>query len=1301
MSVSLRSIFSSLGNCVQKAVDTATGLTSYFYISTENSSAQIFPDPYSKSISHILSQAKALGSMLVRDQYQEVLVEVMRNKDARWVLKATDGSTIVEGKHENSQALWEAKVSKYLQKLLANDPQVSFGVAKTQGKNRKDATLWLTAKRIFLQYLYLSGQFLTPWTNQNVRFSCPFYDSTLDFQHTTLFAHNVLQGLTMGAASSLVNKNVRPLAIASLLPMLPSINALQQVEKRSANPVTISKPLPDLTIAPGVHYTEQLDMIEHFTLSDPNNYLELSIKQSNGNPAPSWLTLYRSGLNHKADFYLGGYGQGIVVVGSLAYVNIGIGFKIFDIKDPLNIAVLGFWSGSIQNNLNNNFHVKDGFVFLYNTITDIAIFDASNPSKIALVKNIANPSGYYSLCMEIVGNYLYHFRYYSSISGSITYFNYQMVLMDITNPSNPIVKSPILIESTQDYYSLLIEVDNNDLYVFHRYEYFVYNLVQPSSPALVTKGILTMAPSVFSANNKYSFFDCGSGLCIYDFTQPSNPQLLSKLSLSGNPYYLLVKGVYLYASGGGINVVNIENLREPLLVDFYPTINSGARIYSASNTLYVADTYVLTILNDAERTLSATPQLGNRGLMELKATATDPLGNSATGEFSIHVGEINVAPIPNQQVYAGNTTLFTFAPNTFEFPQATFTYTANLIGGLPLPSFISFDSNSRTFVFAPVSGDQNTYRIEVTADDGSKQTATTFNLNVPNRPPLIELPLSNVTANSGEPFEYIFSADSFSDLDRDTLTYTVGLMGSTRLPKWLNFDPSLRKFYGTPFGRGVYRLKVTASDGSGGAVTNYFTITVPNTAPLLLNPLGTQLASIGISYSFTFSSNTFYDIDGDVLTYSTGQLPNFLTFNPATRTFSGTPQAQDLGSYTIALQAQDGFGGTNSTTFTLSAIQALANNPPVLAISIPNLNQRAGLPFSYTFDSGTFVDPEGEYLTYEATLEGGAALPAGLYFNSNTRTISGMLDLPQILRISIKAIDPAGAYAINTFTLEIIDNQSVVPIVLNPLPSAIATVGQHFTYPIPHDTFLVPNGEKPEISVVQKGGKPLPEWLKWDSVTNSLYGVPGMWDTGTYSDHQISLEAWAMSGEGSSKAPFFVTVQGQSFWEIFIKTGISLGSIGVSVVGFWKSRALLWNHFMREKYRKLDERAIVGAPFNRQIKLDFNKVKQMQVLHKGRLLVKLPDGLKYQDNVIQGTPLSQKNDRYTIRIIDQDGYVNEEFDLIIKNDSGDPDPVVNDSGFLPNISPILYRSQRRDVGDPENRKSVMMKPLIDKNQEDE
>ena len=60
-------------------------------------------------------------------------------------------------------------------------------------------------------------------------------------------------------------------------------------------------------------------------------------------------------------------------------------------------------------------------------------------------------------------------------------------------------------------------------------------------------------------------------------------------------------------------------------------------------------------------------------------------------------------------------------------------------------------------------------------------------------------------------------------------------------------------------------------------------------------PLDDQLptiARINEKYSWSFSSSTFEDNDG-IIKYTADGLPDWLAFDPSTRTFSGSPSQDD------------------------------------------------------------------------------------------------------------------------------------------------------------------------------------------------------------------------------------------------------------------------------------------------------------------------------------------------------------------------------------------------------------------------
>ena len=60
------------------------------------------------------------------------------------------------------------------------------------------------------------------------------------------------------------------------------------------------------------------------------------------------------------------------------------------------------------------------------------------------------------------------------------------------------------------------------------------------------------------------------------------------------------------------------------------------------------------------------------------------------------------------------------------------TYTATLSDGSALPSWLSFDANTRTFTGTPLNADVGNISVKVTVTDGSLSATDTFILTVAN-----------------------------------------------------------------------------------------------------------------------------------------------------------------------------------------------------------------------------------------------------------------------------------------------------------------------------------------------------------------------------------------------------------------------------------------------------------------------------------------------------------------------------------------------------------------------------------------
>jgi len=211
--------------------------------------------------------------------------------------------------------------------------------------------------------------------------------------------------------------------------------------------------------------------------------------------------------------------------------------------------------------------------------------------------------------------------------------------------------------------------------------------------------------------------------------------------------------------------------------------------------------------------------------------------------------------------------------------------------------------------------------------DGSQVNMA--NLFPGNRPPTVANPIADQTAPEDAAWTFAVPANTFADQDAgDVLTYGASLDDGSALPSWLSFDSTSRTFTGIPDDAqvGTIGLQVTATDGRNETVSDTFNLTVTNVneSPTVAMPLADQAARETEAFSFIVPTGSFTDPDvGDVLTYSatldTGApLPTWLTFNPTNRTFSGTPQSGDVGSFNVRVTTTDTGGLSVSDLFAVT-----------------------------------------------------------------------------------------------------------------------------------------------------------------------------------------------------------------------------------------------------------------------------------------------------------------------------------------------------------------------------------------------
>ncbi|MEQ9771404.1 beta-propeller fold lactonase family protein [Pectobacterium jejuense] len=123
-------------------------------------------------------------------------------------------------------------------------------------------------------------------------------------------------------------------------------------------------------------------------------------------------------------------------------------------------------------------------------------------------------------------------------------------------------------------------------------------------------------------------------------------------------------------------------------------------------------------------------------------------------------------------------------------------------------------------------------------------------------------------------------------------------------------------------------LKVTFSDGSKD--TSLLLTLVENKAPIVDNDAYTPPSgTAGQSYTAELPANLFRDPENGALTLQVNGLPAGLTFDPETRTISGTPALNGAGSFAITVVVSDESGAQAEQTLTLTIASDPAQAPTI------------------------------------------------------------------------------------------------------------------------------------------------------------------------------------------------------------------------------------------------------------------------------------------------------------------------------------------------------------------------------------
>ena len=249
-----------------------------------------------------------------------------------------------------------------------------------------------------------------------------------------------------------------------------------------------------------------------------------------------------------------------------------------------------------------------------------------------------------------------------------------------------------------------------------------------------------------------------------------------------------------------------------------------------------------------------------------------------------------------------------------------------------------------------------------------------------------------------------------------------------------------------------------------------------SSAPSLIYPLQLQrppVARVNQTWAWTLLPETFNSSSGATVTLSTRSLPSWASFDATTATFSGTPQAANLGATVVTVQANaTGAARGKTDRFTL----LVSDSPePYVALSIATqlpsassmgdgatytLDGALKVPpqwsFSLGFQQYTIADEDDDRIYYTAYETGTTSLPAWMVFDNRTCTFDGI------------APSQPGEYSFSLFGSNVFGYGDVEQVfklsvaqhsfeLLGALPALNTSEADQINYTVPIDSLYVDN----------------------------------------------------------------------------------------------------------------------------------------------------------------------------------------------------------------------------------------------------
>ncbi|MEG5129330.1 putative Ig domain-containing protein [Microcoleus sp. ARI1-B5] len=414
------------------------------------------------------------------------------------------------------------------------------------------------------------------------------------------------------------------------------------------------------------------------------------------------------------------------------------------------------------------------------------------------------------------------------------------------------------------------------------------------------------------------------------------------------------------------------------------------------------------------------------------------------------------------------------------------------------------------------------FNVVLRANDGKGGQALQYvevKLVPPNNPPLFsDAAPSNLQPQVGKRFEYRASA---IDADGDPITYS--LLGG---PSGVTVNPTTGLVTWTPTAGqlGVTSFTVKASDGKGGESKLEIPLrtieAIPNRPPSISSDPRTT-ARTGSGYFYKLAAT---DPDGNPITFTLVGKPVGMSVD-ASGLVSWIPTAAQTGPQTVSVSASDGFGGTDTQSWTINVSNSTANRLPSIT-SVPDTVTNLEKVYRYGLAGS---DPDGDYLLWSLD-----SAPKGMVIDAKTGGLSWQPTPDQIGEhtVAVRVTDALGSYTGQEYTLKVTGINTPPAIVS--IPVTVAGVGGTYKYQV--------LGTDPENDTLRYSLGTKPEGMKIDARTGLIEWTPGTAGVGSHIVEVLATDA--QGGVGNQKFAVSVGTAAVNQAPTVVSTPLFAASLG-------------------------------------------------------------------------------------------------------------------------------------------------------------